>query len=364
MLMHAPKADTHRQASPLPADAAPLAAAMRALDAADWHSSSVLVYLPSLLKHAEALAPSHRAGWLIGLNRCWEHHHAAFDSVAKRTLLTLAAAWSYWPLVLAVGDTLTPFERREPDVLSLVGHAYHLTGDVDAAIDMAVIAQLAEPGHPGHAAAYRNLIAWRNWRRSLLPMHSIGNDDAMLYLEPLGHHHVADFCWQYYDPAIAEWCGLPHFHEAAAWHRWLDAGYAQGDQQFAVIHRAWGFIGNVGLTPYRDIGFFYYWIGRDFQGHGFGSSAAALLIEAAHRHRCMRTCYATVYETNTASRRALEKIGFIDTGVRGSAPHDNHLFYRIGQPNTQARIACELHTLTDWLDLDVRAAVPLTSRDT
>ncbi|WP_070107076.1 GNAT family N-acetyltransferase [Burkholderia plantarii] len=361
MPSHAPAAGALRQPPADTATVTTLDAALQALTEADWHASALLAWLPSLPGHAATLAPPDRVSWLIGLRRCWEQHHEAFDAAAKRALLTLAAAWACWPLALAVGASLTPDQRRDPAVLAPLGRACHLAGDIDAALDFAVTMQFADPGQHDHAATYRDLLAWRDWRRGSLPMHGIAHDDEPLYLEPLGHQHLADFRWQYYDPAIAEWCCLPRFDDDAAWHRWLDASYAQGDRQFAVMHRSWGFIGNVGLTQYRDMGFFYYWIGRDFQGHGFGSGAAALLLAAAHRHAGMRACYATVYDTNAASRRALEKIGFVDTGIRAVPPNGNQLFYRIGEPDAPARIASELHALTDRLELDVRAAVPLAS---
>ena len=45
--------------------------------------------------------------------------------------------------------------------------------------------------------------------------------------------------------------------------------------------REWGFVGSVSLVMHGEVGFFYYWIGRDFQGYGIGPEAVQLLLQAA-----------------------------------------------------------------------------------
>ncbi len=318
--------------------------------------------LPGILRVADSLAPAERLDWLSELRGAWERAPEAFPPEARRQLIELAAAWCFWPFALEVADTLLPTRHHDAALLDRRTEALYRMGEIDAAIDTSVSLQLAHPthaAHAAHAARHRDLLAWRDWRATALPVHTFAHDDPMLRLEPLGHHHLDDFRWQYHDPAIAELCCLPHFGCDREWHEWVNMQHRFGDNPCAVIHRAWGFIGSVGLALYRGVGCVHYWLGRDFQGCGFGADAVAILLAAAHRHAGMHACYAKVFEYNTPSRRTLEKLGFVDTGIRGAAPHDDQLFYRSGAPVDEARIAEELHALLDDLDSEVRAAIPL-----
>jgi RimJ/RimL family protein N-acetyltransferase len=340
-------------------DDVPLDACLRELVHNDWYPLMFIRYLPEFVRCAETLAPKDRLAWLSGMRQVWERHEWVFDISTKKSLLELAAAWSAWPLVIAVGESLRQTHRFDDVVIGYLRDAYHRLGDVDVAIDLAVALQLAYPARQSHTLAYRHLIAWRDWCDWRGCVGNMPGDDD-LRLEPLGHHHVSDFAWQYYDPAIAELCCLPCFENADEWHCWLNDIYAYGDERiFAVIHRVWGFIGSVSLVLNGDIGFFSYWIGRDFQGYGFGPSAASLLLTAGHRHAGMRCCYTKVYGNNTRSRKALEKIGFEDLGICAAEPNNDQLFYRFGERGVCARTVAELHTMMAYLESDSRAAMPL-----
>ncbi|MCM2493861.1 GNAT family N-acetyltransferase [Burkholderia glumae] len=353
--------DSARGREPSAGDAS-LDALLNLLSEHDWQAAALVRHLPELLRQAPTLDAARRLPWLIGLQRGWQRDRDALDPDARRALLELACRWANWPLAIAVGESLVPVHRLDEAASRFLRDAYLAMGHIEAAIDLAVSMQLAYPARREHAEAYRQLVAWREWRhRNTLPVGEVAHEDDPLRLEPLGHQHIDDFGWQYYDPEIAKRCCLPRFEHAGAWHDWLDQSYAHGDQQlFAVMHRQWGCIGCVGLIQHRDVGLFYYWIGRDFQGYGFGPGAAAQLLAAAHRHAGMRCCYAKVYDYNQPSRSALLKIGFADTGLRAAAPHDDQLFYRIGEPDSDARVALEVHTLMARLDSELRIAMPLT----
>lgn len=61
----------------------------------------------------------------------------------------------------------------------------------------------------------------------------------------------------------------------------------------------------------REVG---YWIGREFWGRGIASRALALFLE----EMTIRPLFAHVVRHNVASRRVLEKCGFVVTGVAGA----------------------------------------------
>lgn len=237
-------------------------------------------------------------------------------------------------------------------------------GDMETAVDLAVSRQLAQPDDGCFVDAHRELLRWNIKRNHMGWIDGSNWGDDELLLEPMGTHHLSDFAWQYYDPAIAERCCLPVFQNDIHWHRWLDGICGCGDQRInAVIHREWGFIGCVSLIQHEDIGFFYYWLGPNFQGQGFGPRAVALLLAAAGDRHGLRTCYAKVYDYNTPSRRALVKLGFEDIAVSAVAPDDKEIFYRRGQPATRQQIAVELHWLMNAIDSSTVPAIMLLPAD-
>lgn len=335
-----------------------------ALAAQDWPVLILERTLPELLRQAQSLAPADRCAWLAGLHQVWRRHGWALTPAGKGALLELAAAWCAWPLAYAVGQSLhaaSPLDGEQ--ALRMIDACRHL-GDGDTAIEHAVRLQLLHPSEQSYADVHLELLAWRHWRDRMPVVDGDEWDDDELRLEPLAHHHMRDFAWQYYDPAIAELCCLPHFQDDAQWHCWLDDIYHADDQRiFAVIHHEWGFIGCVSLIMHESVGFFYYWLGRDFQGHGLGPRAVSLMLAMAQHDYGMRCCYAKVFDHNMPSHRALQKLGFEYLGICGVAPDDNQLFYRRGATQSADEVTRELHVLLDRMDSDTKAAALCINKD-
>lgn len=343
---------------------APLALLFAELDGQGWPALLLERRLPELLLQAESLAPADRCGWLAGLDRVWRRHAWALTAAGKGALLQLAATWCAWPLAYAAGQSLQAASLLEGEqALRMIDACRHL-GDGDTAIELAVRLQLLHPADRSYADVHRELLAWLRWREHMPVVDGVDWGDDELRLEPLAHHHLHDFAWQYDDPSIAELCCLPHFQDNAHWHDWLDDIYRANDQRiFAVMHRDWGFIGCVNLIMQESVGFFYYWLGRDFQGYGLGPRAVSLMLAMARHDYGMRCCYAKVYEYNTPSRRALEKLDFEDLEIRGAAPDDDQLFYRRGEEQPVESMVNELHLLLMRMKSDTRAAAPLRAID-
>ncbi|MDQ1812079.1 GNAT family N-acetyltransferase [Massilia sp. CCM 9210] len=349
---------------PMPSDTgpAPLPRIWDELAACDWRPSALARRLPGLVRQAGTLAPRDRMDWLSRLHDVWNRYGWALGLSARAALLELAAAWSAWPLAVAVGESLHREHRLDGAGTKYLIDACTSLGDTDFAIHIAVSMQLAYPAQRVYAQIHRDLIAWRDWRDAPAQLAGAALEDKNLILEPLGHHHVASFAWQYDDPAIAELCCLPRFEDDASWHRWLESIYACGDQRiFAVMHREWGCIGCVSLILHCRIGFFFYWIGPDFQGAGFGPRAASLMLEGARQFFDMRCCYAKVYDFNSPSLKALARIGFDDLGICGAPPDNDQVFYRLGEPQSRERTVHDLHDLMDYMGSDIRIAMPLMS---
>ena len=338
-------------------DPAPLPLLFSELSGQDWPVLLLERRLPDLLHHAHALTPMHRCAWLSGLHRIWQRHGWALTPGGKDALMELAAAWCAWPLVHAVGRSLQATSPLDGEQALRMIDACRQLGDGDTAIELAIRLQLLHPAKQSYEDVHRELLAWLRWRERMPAVDGLDWDDDELRLEPLAHHHLHDFAWQYDDPAVAELCCLPHFQEDTHWHAWLDDIYRAEDQRiFAVMHREWGFIGSVSLIMHGTVGFFYYWLGRDFQGHGLGPRAVSLMLAMAQRDYGMHCCYAKVFEYNTPSRRALQKLGFAYLGICGAAPDDNQLFYRWGDAQSADKTIHELHVLLDRMDSDTKAA--------
>lgn len=326
----------HALPAPAPGDpecaaAASLPALYAELDGADWDVRALAPRLPDLARHAGGLAPEHRLAWLRGLHRAWTRQGWALADAARPALLELAAAWSDWPLVRAVAEPLAAQRRLDAHGSLLLARALHRLGESEGALAHLTAGLMAHPRDARFVAAYRSVRADSAYAVPAIEGADLG--DADLRLTPLGHRHLNDFAWQYQDPAIAELCCLPDFEDDAHWHGWLEQVRGYGDQVvYAVLHREWGFTGCVSLVLRDGLGFFYYWLGRDFQGHGLGPRAGALLLAHAEDHWGLYACYARVYTGNARSRRGLEKLGFSRQELPIEGGRGPECLYRRGAP--------------------------------
>ncbi|MSR60929.1 MAG: N-acetyltransferase [Planctomycetes bacterium] len=110
------------------------------------------------------------------------------------------------------------------------------------------------------------------------------------------------------------WDGPASAAELADHYRtWRYDDGAVSDLRLAIEERASGaLVGSLtmrfgGHPGQGDIG---YWIGRAFQGRGFGREALALGAHLAFRHLGAQSLYAWVFVGNLASRRVLEHTAF------------------------------------------------------
>lgn len=339
-----------------------LTAIWQELQLRNWPVRELEERLTDLLDLSSSLLSEHRGQWLDALRRVWEEHGWALRAQGRAGLLELASAWCDWPLAAAVGEALGEGEELDDTSSLLLIRAYRQMGDADSALALAVVGQIAKPADTRYADAYRELAEWCAWRESWSRIDGVDHGDDELALEPLGFHHLCDFAWQYHDPAVAELCCLPTFPGDDQWREWLVDIYRLGDQRiYAVMHATLGFVGNVSLIQHGGLGFFYYWLGPDFQGRGLGPRAVALLLAQAEQAWGLECCYAKVYEHNAHSRRALEKLGFEELGIAAVSPNDDEVFYRRGEPAARERIVGELHWLLAAMDSETRAAALLAT---
>lgn len=329
------------------------------LESAQWSARALERWLPAVHACAQRLDPAMRVAWLNRLREASRHAWAMPMSV-RETLVQLSAQWCDWPQLLAVCERLEAAQALPAWAEPLMITAQLRLGATQAALTGCRAMALLRPQDRWAIGMHDALQQWIGF----LECGASAIVGETLRLEPLGHHHAEDFAWQYFDAEIARRCCLPTFADHAQWHRWLDQCWRYGDQRlYAVIHPEWGFVGSVSLILRGDAGFFYYWLGRDFQGYGLGPAAGALLLDDAHARLGMRTCYAKVFEDNAASRRALEKLGFHALDFRPAPPHADEVFYRLGGTQSREGSVEELRTLFERMGAVTRVAVPLSTFD-
>jgi RimJ/RimL family protein N-acetyltransferase len=325
------------------------------LDAADWSLKAVIPALPALLDQTAMLVPANRFGWQAGLRMLWARHGWGMPGASQRQLMELAYQWDDWPLVIQVIETFAGKDGLSADDRYVLARAYWQLGDGGQALELLRPVLIVQPGDAEAYTLYRDIESWCRYRACYPFGTEYPVDDGELRLEPLGEHHLGDFAWQYYDLAIAELCCLPHFDSDQAWLEWLCQTYGYGDQLlFAVLHREWGFVGSVSLILHRGVGFFYYWIGAEFQGNGFGPRAVAMMLELAQAVYGLHACYAKSFADNYPSRRGLDKLGFQHLPVQPMPPHEGERYYRLGTAEPDGMVIDELRTLLDDMGSEVR----------
>lgn len=78
-------------------------------------------------------------------------------------------------------------------------------------------------------------------------------------------------------------------------------------------------VGEIAIPWVREphaTGMMMYWVAPPHQGNGYVTEATELLLDHAFRERRLAKVWATVLESNEASRHVLEKVGFVEEGCQ------------------------------------------------
>ncbi len=240
----------------------------------------------------------------------------------------------------------------------IIAYAHWKLGHWQHACHMLQQLMFTHPNHSELFGFYQHLVNLSELQR--LPCYF--NEDAApeLSLEPLSYHHCEEFLWQYWDPKIAELCCLPEMNTPDEWRDWFNMQLGFDDQTcHAVYHKEYGFVGVVSLIMHEQVGFIYYWLGKDFQAKGLGSKAAKLLMQMAIDIYGLDTCYAKVFTHNLASQQLLLKLGFKPMPFQAVAPFENETFFYWGEQKSDKEQAFELAELFIKMQSPVEVDMPL-----
>lgn len=149
----------------------------------------------------------------------------------------------------------------------------------------------------------------RTQRLALRPL-TIADKDDLLRL----------FTWN-----VVRWLSMPPWPytpaDAEAWLGMQGAWDSHGDAARLAITRNGDFMGTVTMTmePQNErrsgegpaLG---YWLGEEFWGHGYITEASRAVLDCVFTTGRFENAYSGAFTDNARSRRALEKLGFIDDG--------------------------------------------------
>jgi len=173
-------------------------------------------------------------------------------------------------------------------------------------------------------------------------------DGEAVWLEPLRARHAAPYRTLFHgDPYLARLVALPRLRDRRATAAWIRKGARDyGFEPFAVVHEARGFVGAAALVGHGGIGNFWFWIGAEHRGRGFGSRALEHLEHTARERHGLDGLVAFVRAVNLPSRRTLQRRGFRDTGLPLLPRRNSILAYAdpslFGRPDLPAAIAAML----------------------
>ena len=120
---------------------------------------------------------------------------------------------------------------------------------------------------------------------------------------------------------------FPHPYTLADAERWIaHAGGRNPTTDFALVVNGEA-IGGIGLTPKEDVDRrsveIGYWLGEDHWGKGIATAAVRAISDYAFANFDVCRIYATVFESNPASIRVLEKAGYSCEGRHRKAVTKN-----------------------------------------
>lgn len=310
-------------------------------------------YQQLILITQQGLDASVRSKWLIYVNGKIEQSNVTETILTE--LLNVAEYLCDWQLIIKLHQRYPKSIEMSPTQLAL---GYWKAGLWDKSYQLLERAMLQSPNDKKLFNFYNDLLDQAE--AQVFSRYSNPDVSSRLSLEPLSLHHGNEYLWQFWDEKIAEMCCLAPIHSEHDWRTWLMQQHDYHDQvTFAVVHKDHGFIGVVCLIVHDTVGFFYYWLGKDYQQQGLGTEAARLLLDLGENCYGLACCYAKVFDNNTPSQHSLQKLGFKKLPFKGAQPNENEYFYYLGETKTAKGNALELTKLFSDMQSFTKVDLPL-----
>jgi type IV secretion system protein VirD4 len=317
---------------------------------------------PVLLKAQWPQSPQLREQWQQALARSWAMYLPPADASLDNTYLflvnftVLAIKACHFALARAASAYAVEHVGDHPEAAYLLAEAEHLTGRLPEAI-AAMRQAMAQQHDSAFEHALEDLEDRRRRQDANVWFHREAAATEELRLEPLASHHAPAMLQQFRDRQLAAQTMLPALTALADTEAWIAAQSAQpGRMTCAVMHRDWGLVGAVSLYAQGGAGLFYFWIGPDHQGRGYGVAAATTLLMMAQDHAGIHDFFAASGNRNAQANAALDRIGFRTLDASIATPNGAFGFHYIGEEADDQPLRPRLAALCQATGLPLAAA--------
>lgn len=313
--------------------------------------------LADVLQGRSSVLPAQRLTYLLELRHVIQQQPSLPADELEKILL-LANHLCDWSLIKHIGSLYSSGLQGQQN-MSLMAYADWKLGHWEQAYHSLQQQMFQYPNRQEIYLLYLDLLNYAD----LQGLHRFARPEQApeLSLEPLSEHHCQEFMWQYWDPDIPRLCCLPELYTEQDWFNWLHQQQSFHDQStFAVLHGQWGFIGVVSLIVHQGVGFFYYWLGKDFRAQGLGTQAASLLLALGTEYFGIDCCYAKVFSHNVSSQKAMGKLGFKPLPFNAASPDESECLYYWGEVKTAKQNAHEMALLFARMSSTTRVDMPLS----
>lgn len=294
-----------------------------------WDYQIIDMCFDSLSQQIAQLQPDERNQWKAALQCTWKNYYQLDKNIeACLKIGVLATGLGLWGLGKGCFLTLFNYQKhlKISDDASFTHYfnwalcCFQLGEFTEAAIHITQAMTFTQPGSSNteqckylleEIYCYQQLPEWYE---------SEFFSQGELSLQPMRQMHSADVLYQMRDPSIAAMTGLPDFENIHMVKEWIEEcgsfpkpNIAANKTQkitLAIIHRELGFVGSVALNIVNSNAFFYFWIGADYQGKGFGPKAMKILIEAAKNKFFTLRFFAAAFFDNYRSINSFLKYGW------------------------------------------------------
>lgn len=309
------------------------------LDLSNFDHGILFAHLDCLRESLPHLDARQRIRWRSAMEKVWQQYYSLVEDAEFLTEFGLLSmrlgAWG-----VAKRSLSYVVERLPGHIASnyyLAATLLHL-GERDSARQVIHRCLAMNPSFEDAIVLSRQLSKWQLRCQEDSCYDATLGRDREISLHPLAEHYAEEFLYQYRDPSIAVMTSLPDFDDVESFEKWQSEQYQPDNKGlYIIVHREHGLLGVVSLRWHRDMGFFYFWIGTDYQGQGIGQRAARLLFNMAQQTLGIRDFYTCVFRDNSRSISALEKLGFKQLPFTAKEPDEDYLFCHRSRAEAEGR---------------------------
>ncbi|TQV87257.1 GNAT family N-acetyltransferase [Aliikangiella coralliicola] len=273
--------------------------------------TSIIRNIDELLDGSDSLGSIQKIQWQDTLQQVWLNCDVSqLDLEVIFKIAGVAINLGHWGLAKDALYSVLEINSHKLSVYHNLAICEIATGDFDSALKAVDIALLLDKNHHPSQELKTELASIIQLQNQVPWYHEPIAQNQLLTITPIISFYASAFFEQYRDPEIAKLTQLPIYKDVKQVADWITQQVKEvGKATYAVVHQVWGFVGVVSMRIKQSLAYFYFWIGTDFQGLGFGQQATELLFKQAKKLGIKRI-YTSTFCDNFRSQRALGKCRF------------------------------------------------------